>query len=547
MNLASLGLTGLSAAQNRLQAAGHNINNAATQGYNRQAVLVETAGAMPGAAGYTGRGVHVVTVQRAYDGFLARQVDKAQTAGAAIASYGAEITQINNLLADRTVGISPALQKFFEGVHAVASAPADSAARQELLGRAASLVSQINDASSVLSEQRNNINMQLGTLVTQINSYADRVRDLNTQIATARATAFGHEPNDLLDRRDLLVSELGQLVGVNVVEQDGQFSLVIGNGQLLLGGNTVFPLSARPSPSEPARTVVAYSVQERDGVMMLADLPEAGINGGALGGLLAYRNEVLDPVQNHLGRLAVGLAQAFNETHCTGFDLMGTPGEHFFSVGTITAIPDLANTGSGGVSSNYTDENALTGEDYRIVRVQDGFTVTSLPGGVVTAISGNQGSVDGIDFIIDEEQAAVGDSWLVQPTRYAAATLAVAITDPALIAAAAQDTGTANGDTALALAQLQTSKVLGNGAMSLNEAFSQIVNRVGVLTQKNNIQARAQDALIRQSQAAQQSVSGVDLNEEYVSIQRYQEQFQAAARLVAVASTLFDTLLGLRT
>src|SRR3546814_11191808 len=92
-----------------------------------------------------GRGVQAVTVQRAYDGFLFRQLVNAQTTGASIATYGTEITQINNLFADRTVGITPALQKFFDGIQAVESAPADRAARQEMLGRASSLGGLITD------------------------------------------------------------------------------------------------------------------------------------------------------------------------------------------------------------------------------------------------------------------------------------------------------------------------------------------------------------------------------------------------------------------
>src|SRR5690606_38234577 len=108
MNLTNLGLSGINAAQNRLQTAGHNINNADTVGFNRQTVLSQTAGAAGTNAGYIGRGVQAVTVQRAYDSFLYRQLVSAQTAGASLVSYGNEISQINNLFADRTVGITPA-------------------------------------------------------------------------------------------------------------------------------------------------------------------------------------------------------------------------------------------------------------------------------------------------------------------------------------------------------------------------------------------------------------------------------------------------------
>src|SRR5690606_41564811 len=103
MNLASLGLTGLNAAHSRLQASGHNINNAATQGYSRQSVLGSSAGGVAGTAGNVGRGVQVVTVQRAYEEFLARKLDLAQSTGAAIAADGAERAPVKELVADRTV------------------------------------------------------------------------------------------------------------------------------------------------------------------------------------------------------------------------------------------------------------------------------------------------------------------------------------------------------------------------------------------------------------------------------------------------------------
>jgi flagellar hook-associated protein 1 FlgK len=552
MNLANLGLSGLTAAQNRLQTAGHNINNAATDGYNRQSVSVATAGASATSAGYIGRGVQAVTVQRAYDGFLYRQLVSAQSTGASIAAYGSEITQINNLFADRTVGITPALQKFFDGIQAVASEPADSAARQELLGRASSLVSQINDANAFLDSQRNNVNAQITTLVTQVNSYAERIRDLNTQITEARATASNHEPNDLLDQRDQLVAEISQLAGVNVIEQDGKVNLTIGNGQILLGGDTVFHLHAQAAVDDPARVAVAYSAPGPNGSIIKAELQEDRIKGGQLGGLLAYRREALDTVQNDLGRLAAGLAVAVNAVHKTGVDLAGMGGGNFFSLGQITPIPGSSNSGQATLGVTLSDASGLTAQDYRVQRGPTCYTITAMPNGKVTEFPdpapGDPNSIqlDGLTFDFGATPAAVGDSWIVQPTRSAAATLSVAIHDPAKIAAAAPGTGVTNGDVALQMAELQNQKVLGQGSMSLNEAFSQIVNKVGVMTQQKATEAKAQATLIQQNYAAQQAVSGVNLNEEYVNLDRYQEQFRAASRLIDVSSTLFDTLLGLR-
>jgi len=558
MNLANLGKAGLLVAQNRLATTGHNINNAATPGYSRQSVLVQTAGATATSSGWVGRGVMAVSIQRSYDSFLSQQLNDSQTRSAALKSYGDQIGQINNLVADRTVGISPAIQNFFDSLDAVASAPADVAARQELIGQANSLASQIRDANTFLDGQRQNVNTQVSTTVSQINSYLTRIQDLNKQVASAKASTPGQPPNDLLDQRDQLVSELGQLVDVKVYNQDDQLSITVGNGQTVLGANTVYPLQAVPSAADPGRTVVAYTMTGTDGQPVPVEMADSSITGGQLGGLLTFRSDALDSTQNELGRIALGISAAVNGQHAQGFDLSGQPGGAFFDVGTPRVVANAANgADAGNPAVTITDVGALTDQDYQLALGSGGqYTVTRIPDGTVLgqiAVGGSQ-TFDGVEIDTSGMTApAAGDSWLIQPTRAAAAGMSVEITDPDKIAAAGEAAdgsgvaaGSANGDNALALASLRTAKVLGGGAMSLNEAYSQLVNDVAVKTQQNTTAQSAQDALVQQNTAAQQAVSGVNLDEEYINLQQFQEQYQAAARLIDTASTLFDTLLSLR-
>lgn len=547
MNLANLGLSGLMAAQNRLQTAGHNLNNASTEGYNRQTVLSQTAGATQTSGGYLGRGVLAVTVQRSYDNFITRQLTQAQSNGAALVSYGHEITQINNLFADPTVGISPALQRFFDGIDAVASSPADGAARQELIGRSGSLVTQINETNQFLKDQSNNINTQVTTVVTQINSYVERIQDLNSQITVARATTANHEPNDLLDQRDQLASELTQLVGVKVTDQEGTFSVTLNNGQLLLGGNIAYPLHAQPSAADPSRTVVAYTHRISGNQTVTVEMKDSSITGGKLGGVLDYRNNALDSVQNQLGRLAVGLALSVNQIHNNGQDLNGNPGGDFFNLGPIKVLNGSQNTTGAQIGASFDSANALTSQDYRIDFDGTNYSILQLPNGNPVAL--NDGDViDGVRYTLPvaPPAAAAGESWVVQPTRDAASNLSLAITNPGAIAAAVTGAGTANGDSALELAKLRTNKTLGGGTLSLNEGFSQIVNKIGVMTQQNGTAAKAQASLIQQNYSAQQALSGVNVDEELINLDRFQDQFRAASRLIDVSSTLFDTLLSLR-
>lgn len=562
MNLSSLGLSALFNAQQNLQITGHNINNAAVEGYSRQSVISQTAGARGTGAGFIGRGVEVVTVRRSYDAFLSKQLVQSQSKGAGLIAYGNEISQVNNLFADRTVGINPAMQEFFEALNAVGSNPADPAARQELLGRSQSLVTQFNDTNRFLDEQRENINTQVRTAVTQANSYLERINDLNQQITKARASSPGHAPNDLLDQRDQLVSELNQIVEVQAHEQDGVVSLTIGNGQTVLGGTKVFPLEAQRSNTDPSRIVVAYTSAYQNGEAITAQLPDNAIRGGELGGLLKYRSESLDSLQNTLGRLAVSMAAEFNHVHEQGVDLAGNPGGKFFGFELTQPIPTNPKTGTSpqsGLSVSLA-KNAdgspqvgnLTANDYQLSFKGNGqFELKTLPNGSTATVTAQQledgYTINGVELKMENAGNSVdGDTWTIQPMRQAAADIKLELKDPAKFAAALPGTGSANGENALNMASLQTTKTMANGSMNFNDAFSQLVNQVAVQAQENGTAAKAQSNLIQQNFAAQQQVSGVNLDEEYLQLDRYVEQYRAASRLIDVSSTLFDTLLGLR-
>lgn len=191
-------------------------------------------------------------------------------------------------------------------------------------------------------------------------------------------------------------------------------------------------------------------------------------------------------------------------------------------------------------------EISFDGANYRVMRLPEGTQVYNGPAtGTPPTATLDLTDEMGVSLTIDSPPQA-GDKWSLSPTRDAARDINVLITDPEKVAAADADGGDANGKNALLLAQLQTRKVLGHGTMSITEMFGQVVNTVGVQTAQITSANTAQKNLVAQKTAAQQSVSGVNLNEEYVSLSLYQEQYQASARIIDVASTLFDTLLGLR-
>ncbi|OZI29711.1 flagellar hook-associated protein FlgK [Bordetella genomosp. 10] len=551
MSLFSLGLSGLNAAQAGLTVTGHNIDNSGTDGYNRQKVMTSTAGATATGSGYYGRGVMVDTVQRQYSGFLYNQLVQAQSTGAATSSLLTQLTQVDNMLGDNTTGISPALNDFFTSLNAVASSPADAATRQDLIGKAQSLVSQINSAYADLQTQRTGLNTQISSSVDQVNSYLSQINNLNQQIVAAVSNGAGNAPNDLMDQRDSLVQQLGQVVGIRTSTASNGYAvdIALSSGQSLLSGTTVYKLQAVASAADPSRTVVAYTVPSGPGgATTTVEMKDSAITQGSLGGLLQFRSQSLDTLQNKLGQMSVGLATAFNALQAQGVDLNGDAGEDFFSLGTPSALPNAKNTGSATMTADYTDASALTANDYTISYTGGNYTVTRSDGTQVYTGDGTTPPMafDGLSMNISGVPAD-GDKWVLSPTRDAAGQIAVAITDPSKIAASdSTNPGSANGNNALAMAQLQTSKTLAGGTLSVTDAFSQIVNTVGQQTAAAKANDTAQQSVISQRQTDQQSVSGVNLNEEYVSLSMFQQQYQAAAKIIDVANTVFQALLGIQ-
>lgn len=279
----SIGISGVSAAQLGLLTTEHNVVNASTPGYTRQRTVQATNIAVNTGAGAIGQGVHVQTIQRMYDKYLTAQVDTAQTSLSQIEAYYTEIKQIDNLLADPSAGLTPALQDFFSGVQQVASNPSLLSARESMISSAQTLVSRFHSIESRLDELSSNVNGKIQDSVSSINSYATEIADLNQRIILAES-AYGQPANDLLDQRDLLINELNKLVKVSTsTNSNGSFNVFIGTGQQLVVGNHAMSMTASASSADPTR-IVAGLETVNGGVL---ELPESLITGGELGGPFA--------------------------------------------------------------------------------------------------------------------------------------------------------------------------------------------------------------------------------------------------------------------
>ncbi|MFM0338724.1 flagellar hook-associated protein FlgK [Paraburkholderia fungorum] len=653
-NLINIGLSGLNAAQWGLTTTGQNISNASTPGYSIENPIYAESGGQYTGSGYLPQGVSTTTVTRQYSQYLTTELNNAQSSGSSLATYNTLISQLNNLIGSPTAGIASAITGYFTGLQNVSNNASSLATRQTAMSGAQTLVNQINAAGQQYDALRQSVNTQLTNTVSQINSYTAQIAQLNGQIAAA--STQGQPPNQLLDQRDLAVSNLSQLVGVQVVQSNGSYNVFMASGQSLVSGGNSYNLGTAPSTGDSSELSVQYLGQAgANPAATPQNMPDSKITGGALGGLVAFRSQTLDPAEAQLGAIAVSFSSQVNAQNALGITLAGAQGGALFSVGGPTVYANSQNTGNASLNVSFANPSQPTTGDYTLAYNGTTYTLTDNASGAVVGSATNLSQpINGLNFSTTGTMNA-GDSFTVEPTRGAlnsfttatTAASAIAAASPVLGAAPATNTGTGaispgtvtagytmpnstttltyngtglsnfpvgstvtvagsppttytiasattvvpyssatgatltinnatagqmnnvtvtisgapaagdkftigpntgatnDGSNALALSGLSSAKALAGGTVTLAGAYANYVNQIGNQTNQIQTSSTAQSSLVTQITTAQQSVSGVNINEEAANLLQYQQLYQANSKVIQTAQTLFQTILGI--
>ena len=537
-------MSGLSAAQAALSTTSNNISNYTVAGYSRQTTILAEANSTLQGKSYYGNGVNVTGVQREYDGFIAAQLRGSSANYNAANTQYSQVSNIDDLMSTSTTNLSTAIQGFFSNMQNVVSNANDPAARQSMLSNSQGLVNQFQTQAQYLTNMQNSVNTNIASNVDQINTFTTQISNLNQQIAKL-STANGATPNDLLDQRDQLVNGLNNIVGVTVSQQDGSYSVSMANGTSLVNGFQSTKLVAMPSSSDLTRTTVGYVDPQAGNV----EIPESSLTTGSLGGMLSFRSQDLDLAQNQLGQLAAAFTTSFNTVHKQGFDSNGNQGVDFFNIGSPTVQGNSKNTSSATLTAAWTNTSALQASNYTVsydgtnwsaTRLSDNTKTTLTPttsGGATTL------NLDGMSLTVNGTPNAK-DSFLVKPVQNVVNGMSVAITSGSQIAAAAATGGESDNRNAQKLLALQDAKVV-NGNATISQAYGAMVSTVGNKTQALKTASTTQQNVVTQLTNRQQSVSGVNLDEEYANLTKYQQYYMANAQVLKTASTVFDALLSI--
>ena len=539
-NTLTTSLSGLQAAERAIATTSHNIANANTVGYSRQRTLNTSIQSTSMRADSTGSGVRTASIQRVHDQITESRLLSATTELNRVGTVSQMTERLNTLFSEENSGLNSAQINFFNALEEAGNNPHSSVPAQQAIATAETLSSRFNFVGDQLSSLQKELNSDIKNSVSQINNLASSIYSINKEISNMAGAGEGTPPNDLLDQRDQLLQQLSEYVDVGVSTRDRNgIDLTLGNGLALVTLAGPVLLNTEVNSADPGK--LAFSMQTRNGSRAISDPP----GGGILGGLLEFSQQTLDPVRQEVGRLAAVLAA--NTNTAFGLTASNNPsapptGAEFFNQPAITAFENAGNQGSATVTANMIDPKVTVPSNYKMTFDGSEYTLTRLSDNTQLTGTGDL-LMDGIQFT-SNGNAVAGDSFLIQPFTQGASLFSVANPDPSGLADMVGNSQQQLIPVAQRMAEVQNSILFGDESTTLTEQYATIVTNVGTTARTAEIQLQSMQNILEETQLNHDQISAVSLDEEAANLIKYQQTYEAAARVMTVSGTLFDTLLG---
>jgi flagellar hook-associated protein 1 FlgK len=319
-------------SQTALQTVGHNIANKGTEGYSRQRVDIQASEAIGTGQLRVGTGAKAASISRINNPYLEKQIGKEQAGLGYYQGKADAMTRVEQVYNEQVnKGLNTFISDFFNSVREFSNNPESLATRTQVLESASALTKDFRRVSNQLTEIQRDIDQQIATNVTEINSMTREIATLNEKIKMIQTS--GGPANDERDRRDLLIKNLGEKINIRWAEgTDGMVTVSAGNSALLVAGYDAKELLAQPTPETDTKGEANLDIFYKSNDRAEPIIVTGQITGGAIGGLLQVRDETIHGLLNDTDHMAYSLTRSVNAVHRRGFDVYNRPGGEFFAV-----------------------------------------------------------------------------------------------------------------------------------------------------------------------------------------------------------------------
>ncbi|GGB10607.1 flagellar hook-associated protein FlgK [Agarivorans gilvus] len=431
-DLLTIGSSGIAAHQRLLMTTGNNIANVNTPGYSLQRTFY-TADVLGGLReGYT---------ERVLNGFAQAQMFRDTSTLANRNAYLESVSYIDTILSDDALALSSKFDDTFTQLHATTDNPTALSTRELALSQFNALTERYRTLNEQYQIQEKNLSQDITEKVNEANALITNIAEINKEIISAG----GLNPLDgkvatLADKRDQAIKELAELVDINTIAQDDGSTLVfMRSGQALVLQDDKAILAVADGDPDTTQKEMTLSLSGSARIIGREDI------GSTVGGLMEYRKTTLDTSRNQLGQLSIAMSDAFNSQNHLGMDLNGDLGGDIFTLPTFSGKEFSTNTAAGAISGSFIPGSGseVTPYDYRVTFTSaTTFEIQRYEGDqpIEAAVSGSippsNFQLDGLDLDFSAGPFAAGDRHLIQPTRDAAAAMAVSMSQPERLALA---------------------------------------------------------------------------------------------------------------
>lgn len=497
---------GLFTQQSALYTTGHNISNANTLGYSRQRVNMEATAGFPGVGlsagtmpGFLGTGVQAGSIQRVRDGFVDQQFRQESTKFGFWESKTKAISQMEDVLAEPSAyGLQKSFSEFWQSLQDLAVNPKDGGARSVVIRRGEAVADSFNYMHKSLSDIQTNLGKEIDVTTGEVNSILQQISELNEQIAKVEPN--GYLPNDLYDARDVLIDQLSAIVPIET-----SFKPSGGRAQAIAEGSVTITLK------------------------MKNDTPIELVNGSKSATLGTDPNPLIEPdgsIKPIIGLVIKSSDGTLREPEHGDFLDQGNLKSLMNSYGTVdlnAGVPDPA-TIKGLYPDMIAELNKMAKafvEEFNKIH-QEGFGLP--PNDATTRI----------DFF-DPNGLEAGNMKVN----------AEIIADRSKLGASGKPGEEGNSEIAKRLADLQFDTLGGRlGGSNIQDYYKGVIGKLGVdgrQAQNNTINSATLLGAVEHRRA---SISSVSLDEEMTDMIRFQQAYNASARMITVVDETLDKIIN---
>ena len=338
-NLLNIANSGVRASSELLQTTSKNITNVNTEGYVRERTEHSTL-----LDNQIGRGLTV----RLVSDFAQQQLNRDVSNLAFFNQFVDESSRVDSLFAEESNSLSTSLNSLFSSLQDSLNQPSSNVSRNLFFNDAEGYIEQLGRLSGIVLDQKTIVNDQLEIYTKEANALISKISELNLAIASGSSGPDGSALNSTLNQRDLAIKELAEYIDIETLDgPNGEKLVFMGTGEAVVMENGSFNLFSLVSDPDPNFRDLKLDVDSGKAIPLEVD---TSLLKGKIGGLLAYREDILIPSQNKLGQLSLAMADAFNQQNRLGLDADGELGGDLFTIPITGAYAFAANTGTAQVT-----------------------------------------------------------------------------------------------------------------------------------------------------------------------------------------------------